>query len=66
MNTFKRLLPFIILCALPLAQNSVAADRAYDSQSYYYFGGGIGYGRMNGADYTNTIVIELQNCYISI
>lgn len=54
MNSFKRLLPFIILCALPLAQNSVAADRAYDSQSYYYFGGGIGYGRMNGADYTNT------------
>jgi OmpA-OmpF porin, OOP family len=54
MNSFKRLLPFIILCALPLAQNSVAADRAYDSQSYYYFGGGIGYGRMNGQDYTNT------------
>lgn len=54
MNTFKRLLPFIILCTLPLAQNSIAADKAYDSQSYYYFGGGIGYGRMNGADYTNT------------
>jgi len=55
MNNFKRALPFIMLCAMPfVAENSVAADKAYNNGSSYYLGGGIGYGRMNGEDFTNT------------
>lgn len=55
MNSFKRALPLMMLCALPiLAQNSHAADQAYMSKSSFYLGGGIGYSRMNGEDYTNT------------
>lgn len=55
MNNFKRALPLIMLCALPfVAVHSVAADKGYSSGSSIYLGGGIGYGRMNGEDFTNT------------
>lgn len=55
MNSFKRAIPLMMLCALPiLAQNSIAAEQAYMSKSSFYVGGGIGYSRMNGEDFTNT------------
>ncbi len=51
MNNFKRAIPLMMLCALPfIAVDSMAADK----DSSIYLGGGIGYGRMNGEDFTNT------------
>lgn len=51
MNNFKRAMPLLMLCALPfIAVNSVAAE----NNSSIYVGGGIGYGRMNGEDFSNS------------
>lgn len=42
----------LLLAGPPIA--ATAADSGFDSDSSLYLGGGIGYGRMNGEDYTNT------------
>ncbi len=50
MKNLKLTAHFIVLCALSsIAQTSAAAE----NQSYFYAGGGAGYGRMNGEDFTN-------------
>lgn len=50
MKKFKLTAPFLLLCVLPcISLTSLAAE----NQSYFYLGGGIGYGRMNGEDFTN-------------
>ncbi len=51
MKSFKRVLPVIAFCVLPLLSEISAAA---DNQGGLYLGGGIGYSRMNGEDYTNT------------
>lgn len=54
MNNFKRnsiLIATLILGGIPL---HAAAETGYAVDRGMYLGGGIGYGRMNGEDYTNT------------
>jgi opacity protein-like surface antigen len=50
MKNFKLASSFIALCLLPCVPvSSSAAENPY----YFYLGGGVGYGRMNGEDFTN-------------
>lgn len=58
MKNLKLRANFIVLCALSsMAQTSMAqtsmTTTAAENQSYFYVGGGAGYGRMNGEDFTN-------------
>lgn len=54
MNNFKRnsiLIVTLMLGGIPLG---ASAENSYGENSGMYLGGGIGYGRMNGEDYTDT------------
>lgn len=51
MKNIKRVIPFIVIAALA----GVSVDAlAAESAGQPYIGGGVGYGRMNGEDFTNS------------
>jgi len=54
MITFKRAIPLLALCVLSgFSQTSLAAYQEKAPGSYTYIGYGVGYGRINGEDFTN-------------
>ncbi|HEX5361578.1 MAG TPA: outer membrane beta-barrel protein [Fluviicoccus sp.] len=55
MKFIQRNMPAIIFGVLScLSQSALAAYQSGPSENYSYLGYGMGYGRMNGQDYTNT------------
>jgi len=54
MKKVQRVFPLLllgVLCGIALGAKAAPVD---GEQDYAYLGGGIGYGRMNGQDFTNT------------